>query len=340
MKILAIESSCDETAAAVVQDGRTILSSVIDSQVEEHKLYGGVVPEIASRRHAENICAVVQKALDDAGETFQSIDAVAVTYAPGLIGALLVGVNYAKGVALASGKPLIPVHHIRGHIAANYLTHPQLEPPFLCLVVSGGHSHIIQVKDYTKFEIIGRTRDDAAGEAFDKAARVLGFHYPGGIFIDRAAQQGTRGTYKLPHPKVNGSDFDFSFSGLKTAVINLSHHAQQKGETLDVNNLAADFQGTVADILTDHLMRAAEHTGSRKIVVAGGVSANSGLRGALQKACSQRDYELYLPQLSLCGDNAAMIGSQAYYEYLAGARADLSLNGVASMPVDEAFLSL
>lgn len=340
MKILAIESSCDETAAAIVQDGRTILSSVINSQVEEHKLYGGVVPEIASRRHAENICAVVQQALDDAGETFQSIDAVAVTYAPGLIGALLVGVNYAKGVALASGKPLIPVHHIRGHIAANYLTHPQLEPPFLCLVVSGGHSHIIQVKDYTKFEIIGRTRDDAAGEAFDKAARVLGFHYPGGIFIDRAAQQGTRGTYKLPHPKVNGSDFDFSFSGLKTAVINLSHHAQQKGEPLNVNNLAADFQGTVADILTDHLMRAAEHTGSRKIVVAGGVSANSGLRGALQKACSQRDYELYLPQLSLCGDNAAMIGSQAYYEYLAGARADLSLNGVASMPVDEAFLSL
>lgn len=339
MKILAIESSCDETAAAVIQDGRTILSSVIDSQVEEHKLYGGVVPEIASRRHAENICAVVQKALDDAGETFQSIDAIAVTYAPGLIGALLVGVNYAKGVALASGKPLIPVHHIRGHIAANYLTHPQLEPPFLCLVVSGGHSHIIQVKDYTKFDIIGRTRDDAAGEAFDKAARVLGFHYPGGIFIDRAAQQGTRGTYKLPHPKVNGSDFDFSFSGLKTAVINLSHHAQQKGETLNVNNLAADFQGTVADILTDHLMRAAEYTGSHKIVVAGGVSANSGLRGALQKACSQRDYELYLPQLSLCGDNAAMIGSQAYYEYLAGARADLSLNGVASMPVDEAFLS-
>ena len=340
MKILAIESSCDETAAAIIQDGRTILSSVIDSQVEEHKLYGGVVPEIASRRHAENICAVVQQALDDAGETFQSIDAVAVTYAPGLIGALLVGVHYAKGVALASGKPLIPVHHIRGHIAANYLTHPQLEPPFLCLVASGGHSHIIQVKDYTKFEIIGRTRDDAAGEAFDKAARVLGFHYPGGIFIDRAAQQGVRGTYKLPHPKVNGSDFDFSFSGLKTAVINLSHHAQQKGETLNVNNLAADFQGTVADILTDHLMRAAEYTGSRKIVVAGGVSANSGLRGALQTACAQRGYELYLPQLSLCGDNAAMIGSQAYYEYLAGARADMSLNGVASMPVDEAFLSL
>ena len=319
MKILAIESSCDETAAAVIEDGRTIRSSVINSQVEEHKLYGGVVPEIASRRHAENICAVVEKALSDAGETFSSIDAVAVTYAPGLIGALLVGVNYAKGVALASGKPLIPVHHIRGHIAANYLTHPDLKPPFLCLVASGGHSHIIKVNDYTDFEIIGRTRDDAAGEAFDKAAA-----------------QGKRGEYKLPKPKVNGSDFDFSFSGLKTAVINISHHAQQKGESIDVNNLAADFQGTVADILTDHLMRAAEYTNSKKIVVAGGVSANSGLRSALEAACKKHGYELYLPKLSLCGDNAAMIGSQAYYEYLAGVRADLSLNGVASMPVDQA----
>lgn len=338
MKILAIESSCDETAAAVIEDGRKICSSVINSQVEEHKLYGGVVPEIASRRHAENICAVVEKALEDAGETFDSIDAVAVTYAPGLIGALLVGVNYAKGVALASGKPLIPVHHIRGHIAANYLSHPELKPPFLCLVVSGGHSHIIKVNDYTKFEIIGRTRDDAAGEAFDKAARVMGFNYPGGIFIDKAAQQGVRGTYHLPKPKVNGSEFDFSFSGLKTAVINIAHHAQQKGEEININNLAADFQGTVADMLTDHLMRAAEYTNSKKIVVAGGVSANSGLRNAITKACKERNYELYLPQLSLCGDNAAMIGSQAYYEYLAGKRADLSLNGVASMPVDEAFL--
>lgn len=340
MKILAIESSCDETAAAVIEDGRIIRSSVIDSQVEEHKLYGGVVPEIASRRHAENICAVVQKALEDAQETFQSIDAVAVTYAPGLIGALLVGLNYAKGVALASGKPLIPVHHIRGHIAANYLTHPDLKPPFLCLVVSGGHSHIIKVNDYTKFEILGRTRDDAAGEAFDKAARVLGFTYPGGIFIDKAAQQGVRGQYKLPKPRVNGAELDFSFSGLKTAVINISHHAQQKGEELNVNNLAADFQGTVADILTNHLMRAAEQSHSDKIVVAGGVSANSGLRSALEKACAQRGYQLYMPKLSLCGDNAAMIGSQAYYEYLAGVRADLSLNGVASMPVDQAFADL
>ncbi|CDA62186.1 MAG: tRNA (adenosine(37)-N6)-threonylcarbamoyltransferase complex transferase subunit TsaD [Clostridium sp.] len=332
MKILAIESSCDETAAAVVEDGRRIISSVINSQVDEHKLYGGVVPEIASRRHVENICAVVQQALEQAGESFESIDAVAVTYAPGLIGALLVGLNYAKGVALASGKPLIPVHHIRGHIAANYLTHPQLEPPFLCLVASGGHSHILLAHDYTHFEVIGRTRDDAAGEAFDKAARVLGFPYPGGIYIDKAAQLGQRGHYKLPKPKVNGSDFDFSFSGLKTAVINLSHHAQQKGEQLSVNDLAADFQGTVADILTDHLMRAAQFTGQKKIVIAGGVSANSGLRQALQTACADRGYELYLPQLSLCGDNAAMIGSQAYYEYLAGVRGDLSLNGIASLP--------
>ena len=217
------------------------------------------------------------------------------------------------------------------------MTHPDLTPPFLCLVASGGHSHIIQVNDYTDFTIIGRTRDDAAGEAFDKAARVLGFPYPGGIHIDRAAQQGRRGQYKLPKPKVNGSDFDFSFSGLKTAVINISHHAQQVGEQIDVNNLAADFQGTVADILTDHLMRAAEHTGANKIVVAGGVSANSGLRAALSKACEERGYPLYLPQLSLCGDNAAMIGSQAYYEYRAGVRGDLSLNGVASMPVDKIF---
>lgn len=338
MKILAIESSCDETAAAVVEDGRTVLSSVINSQVEEHKLYGGVVPEIASRRHAENICGVVEKALADAKATFQTIDAVAVTYAPGLIGALLVGVNYAKGAALAAGKPLIPVHHIRGHIAANYIAHPDLKPPFLCLVVSGGHSHIILAEDYTKFQILGRTRDDAAGEAFDKAARTLGYHYPGGIYIDQAAQRGSRGQYSLPKPKVNGSEYDFSFSGLKTAVINLVHHAQQKGQEINRDNLAAEFQGTVAEILTDHLMRAAQDTGSETIVVAGGVSANSGVRSALEAACKQKGYRLYLPPLELCGDNAAMIGAQAYYEFLAGTRGDLSLNGVASMPVDQAFL--
>lgn len=337
MKILAIESSCDETAAAVIEDGRKILSSVVDTQIATHALYGGVVPEIASRRHMEAVVRVTEQALKDAEMDKHDVDAVAATCAPGLIGALLVGANFGKSLAFAMNKPFIPVHHIRGHIAANYLTHPDLAPPFLCLVASGGHSHIIQVNDYTDFTIIGRTRDDAAGEAFDKAARVLGFPYPGGIHIDRAAQQGKRGQYKLPKPKVNGSDFDFSFSGLKTAVINISHHAQQVGEQIDVNNLAADFQGTVADILTDHLMRAAEHTGANKIVVAGGVSANSGLRAALSKACEERGYPLYLPQLSLCGDNAAMIGSQAYYEYRAGVRGDLSLNGVASMPVDKIF---
>ena len=332
MYILGIESSCDETAAAIVEDGKHLISNVISTSVKEQALYGGVVPEIASRRHAEYISATVQQALQDANMAIADVDAVAVTFAPGLIGAVLVGVNFAKGLAYGAGKPLVPVHHLRGHIAANYLTHPQLEPPFLCLVASGGHSHILLAHDYTHFEVIGRTRDDAAGEAFDKAARVLGFPYPGGIYIDKAAQLGQRGHYKLPKPKVNGSDFDFSFSGLKTAVINLSHHAQQKGEQLSVNDLAADFQGTVADILTDHLMRAAQFTGQKKIVIAGGVSANSGLRQALQTACADRGYELYLPQLSLCGDNAAMIGSQAYYEYLAGVRGDLSLNGIASLP--------
>ena len=332
MNILAFESSCDETAVAVVRDGRAVLSDAILSQADMHALYGGVVPEIASRKHMEAIAGLTDQALADAGLTKSDVDAVAVTYAPGLIGAVLVGVSFAKSVAYALDVPLIPVHHIRGHIAANYLTHPQLEPPFLCLVASGGHSHILLAHDYTHFEVIGRTRDDAAGEAFDKAARVLGFPYPGGIYIDKAAQLGQRGHYKLPKPKVNGSDFDFSFSGLKTAVINLSHHAQQKGEQLSVNDLAADFQGTVADILTDHLMRAAQFTGQKKIVIAGGVSANSGLRQALQTACADRGYELYLPQLSLCGDNAAMIGSQAYYEYLAGVRGDLSLNGIASLP--------
>lgn len=337
MIILSVETSCDETAVALVRDGREVLTDQIFSQADLHAVYGGGVPEIASRSHTEVISYLAQRALSAAGVTRRDIGAVAVTYAPGLIGALLVGVNFAKAAALTMNVPLVPVHHIRGHIAANYLTHPDLTPPFLCLVASGGHSHIIQVNDYTDFTIIGRTRDDAAGEAFDKAARVLGFPYPGGIHIDRAAQQGKRGQYKLPKPKVNGSDFDFSFSGLKTAVINISHHAQQVGEQIDVNNLAADFQGTVADILTDHLMRAAEHTGANKIVVAGGVSANSGLRAALSKACEERGYPLYLPQLSLCGDNAAMIGSQAYYEYRAGVRGDLSLNGVASMPVDKIF---
>lgn len=314
MKILAIESSCDETAAAVVEDGRTVLSSVINSQVDEHKKYGGVVPEIASRRHTENIVPVVRGALADAGLTLPEIDAVAVTSAPGLIGALLVGVNYAKGLAYATGKPLIAVNHIRGHIAANYLAFPELKPPFLCLVASGGHSHIIEVLDYTELRVIGRTRDDAAGEAFDKCARAMGFPYPGGIYIDEAATRGDPKKYKLPRPKVDGSPYDFSFSGLKTSVINLFHNARQKGEAVDIDSLCASFQLAVCDLLTGRLEAAARQYGYSTIVAAGGVSANRGLRARLESLCTQNGWTLCLPPLSLCGDNAAMIGSQAFYE--------------------------
>lgn len=334
MRLLAIESSCDETAAAVVEDGRTVLSSVINSQVEEHRQYGGVVPEIASRRHAENIIGVTQKALDDASLTMDGIDGIAVTYAPGLIGAVLVGVNFAKGLALATQKPLIPVHHIRGHIAANYLAHPDLKPPFLCLVVSGGHSHLIEVLDYTQFRVIGRTRDDAAGEAFDKAARAMGFPYPGGVYLDKAAQNGNPAAYALPRPKVEGSPYDFSFSGLKTAVVNLLHNAEQKGQTIVTDDLAASFQHAVVEILSGRLLAAAEEFGYEKLVIAGGVSANSGLRKALEEGCKARGYALYQPPLNLCGDNAAMIGSQGYYEFLAGHTAGMDLNGVASLPID------
>ena len=289
LKILAIESSCDETAAAVVEDGRKVLSSAVNSQVEEHRKYGGVVPEIASRRHTENIVGIVDEALREAGCNLEDVDAVAVTAAPGLIGALLVGVNYAKGLALAAGKPLIPVHHIRGHIAANYLAHPDLKPPFLCLVASGGHSHIIEVKSYTEFSVIGKTRDDAAGEAFDKAARAMGYPYPGGVFVDKAAQKGDPAKYPLPHPKVEGSPYDFSFSGLKTAVINLIHNAAQKGQEVDTDSLCASFQKTVAEILTGRLMLAADTYGYRTIVVAGGVSANSGLRSMLETPVRNRE---------------------------------------------------
>ena len=334
MKLLAIESSCDETAAAVVENGRHVLSSVINSQMEEHRQYGGVVPEIASRRHTENIIAVTQKALNDASVCLEEIDGIAVTYAPGLIGALLVGVNFAKGLVLATQKPLIPVHHIRGHIAANYIAHPELEPPFLCLVVSGGHSHLIEVLGYTKFRIIGRTRDDAAGEAFDKAARAMGFPYPGGVFLDQAARQGGPSVYKLPRPKVEGSPYDFSFSGLKTAVVNLLHNASQKGEAVEINNLAASFQQAVVEILSSRFLAAAEQFGYKKLVIAGGVSANSGLRKKMEDECKRRGYALYQPPLSLCGDNAAMIGAQGYYEFLAGHTAGLDLNGVASLPID------
>lgn len=333
MLVLGIESSCDETACAVVRDGREVLSNVVASQIEEHRLYGGVVPEIASRRHAEAISQIYRQALEEAGVTLEGIGAVAVTYAPGLIGCLLVGLNFAKGLAYSAGKPLVPVHHLRGHIAANYIAHPDLQPPFLCLVVSGGHSHIIEVLSYTAFRVVGRTLDDAAGEAFDKAARTLGFPYPGGIALDRAAQRGDKEAFSFPTPKVAGK-YDFSFSGLKTAVINTAHNAAQRGAELPVDDICASFQEKVADILCHNLLAAARDLGYKTLAVAGGVSANSGLRGKLSERCREEGLALYLPPLSLCGDNGAMIASQGYYEYCAGNLAGLGWNAVASLPID------
>ena len=335
MLILGIESSCDETAASVIEDCRTIRSSVISTQIAEHRKYGGVVPEIASRRHCENILGVTRKALDDAGVTLADLDCIAVTYAPGLIGALLVGVNFAKGLAMAAGKPLIPVHHIAGHIATNYLSHKELEPPYLCLVASGGHSHIIEVLSYTEFRVVGRTHDDAAGECFDKCARAMGFPYPGGVHVDEAAQKGDAKAFRLPHPAVAGSEFDFSFSGLKTAVINLLHHAEQKGEEINRNDLSASLQATISEILTGKTICAAEALGYKKIALAGGVSANSGVRAALSGACAKRGYDFFMPEKPLCGDNGAMIACQGSYNFLAGMTADESLNAVATLSMDD-----
>ncbi len=332
MNILGIETSCDETAAAVVKDGREVLSSVIASQIEEHKIYGGVVPEIASRRHSEAISAVTEKALSDAGLTLDEIDAIAVTYAPGLIGALLVGVNFAKGLALSSGKPLVPVHHLRGHIASNYITNKELQPSFLCLVVSGGHSHIIEAEDYTRLKVIGRTRDDAAGEAFDKAARAMGIPYPGGVHLDEIAENGDDTAYKLPRPRVEGAPLDFSFSGLKTAVINLLHNAGQKNESIDIANLAASYRKAVVDLLTGNFLLAARELGTNRLVVAGGVSANRLLRRRL-KELEDKGFEIYMPALDLCGDNAAMIAAQGYYELLAGNTAGMELNAHAQRDI-------
>lgn len=336
MKILAIESSCDETAAAVVEDGRKVLSSKIASQVEEHKIYGGVVPEIASRRHAEAISGIVKAALEEAKLTLDDIDAVAVTYAPGLIGALLVGVNYAKALAYSKGIPLIPVHHLRSHIAANYITHEDLKPPFFCLVVSGGHSHMVEVKSYTEFKIIGRTRDDAAGEALDKAARSMGLPYPGGLNLDREAKNGNPDAFRFPRPRVSDNPYDFSFSGLKTSVINTIHNAKQKGEEINIPDLGASFMNAVTSFLCDNTEKAAKELGYSKIVLAGGVSANSVLRGKMEKLCKKHKWELYLPALSLCGDNAAMVGAQGYYEYLDGKTAGLDLNAYATMNIETA----
>ena len=335
MKILAFESSCDETAVAVVEDGRKILSDAIASQADLHALYGGVVPEIASRKHVEAIAALTEQALDQAGCTRADIDAVAVTYAPGLIGAVLVGVSFAKSVAYALGVPLIPVHHIRGHIAANYLAFPELEPPFLALAISGGNTLIVDVQDYTDLKILGSTRDDAAGECFDKAARVLGLPYPGGAPMDKLAQGSKGGVYQLPHAHVDGAELDMSFSGLKTAVVNLAHHAQQVGEELDRAALARDFAQAVSDELVPRVMLAAERTGHKIIAAAGGVAANSVSRADLERACSQRGLKLCLPPLRLCGDNGAMIGAQGYYEFLAGHTAGMELNAYATRDISE-----
>lgn len=333
MRILGIESSCDETAAAVVENGRIVKSNVIASSLEEHKLYGGVVPEIASRRHAEAISGVVSQALADAGCTFRDIDAVAVTYAPGLIGALLVGVSFAKGLAVSAGKPLVPVHHLRSHIAANYLT-SDVEPPFLSLVVSGGHSHIVAVNSYTDYKIIGKTRDDAAGEALDKAGRAMGLPYPGGVSIDKISAQGDRNAYAFPHPRVDGAPYDFSFSGLKTSVINTIHNASQKGEPIHTADLAASYQKAVVGCLVDHLEKAAVNYKYKKIVLAGGVSANSLLRAECEKFCKKRGIRLFKPELNYCGDNGAMVAAQGYYEYQSGVKAGSNLNAYANMPID------
>ena len=334
MILLGIESSCDETAASLVEDGRAILSSVVASQVEEHKIYGGVVPEIASRRHSEAIVGVVKEALEQGGKTLSQIDGIAVTYAPGLIGALLVGVNFAKGLSLSTGLPLIPVHHLRGHIASNYLSNPDLEPPFLCLVVSGGHSHIVQVEDYTRLKILGRTRDDAAGEAFDKAARAMGIPYPGGVEMDKIAEEGNPDAYKLPHPRVEGAPLDFSFSGLKTAVLNLLNNAKQKGVEVSVPDLCASYRKAVVTCLTENFFKAVEMTGAKTLAAAGGVSANRLLRRELERLAKERGLSLYLPERSLCGDNAAMIASQGYYEFLAGNTAGMDLNACAQRSIE------
>ena len=333
MNILAVESSCDETAVAIVRDGRQVLTDCIASQVDLHRLYGGVVPEIASRKHIEAIYGLADQALKNANMTRKDIDAVAVTYAPGLIGAVLVGVNFAKGAAFAMDKPLIPVHHIRGHIAANYLAYPELEPPFLCLVVSGGHTMIVEVKDYTDMSILGTSLDDAAGECFDKVARVLGMPYPGGAALDRAAQQGDETKYTLPRSKPGENPYNMSFSGLKTAALNLIHHAQQVGEEIDIPSLCASFSAAVSDTLVPRMVMAMEQTGYRKVAVAGGVAANSRIRRDILAAAQQLGAHVYMPPLSLCGDNGAMIGAQAYYEYLAGNTADMSLNAYATKSI-------
>lgn len=333
--ILAIESSCDETAAAVVKNGRTVLSNVISSQIELHKLYGGVVPEIASRKHIEKINQVIEEALEEAGMSLEEMDAIGVTYGPGLVGALLVGVAEAKAIAYAVQKPLVGVHHIEGHISANYIENLDLEPPFVCLVVSGGHTHLVVVNDYGKYQIIGRTRDDAAGEAFDKVARAIGLGYPGGPKIDKLSKEGNADAIKFPKAHVEGAPYDFSFSGVKSAVLNYINGAHMKGETVVEADIAASFQKAVTDVLVEHAMKAVKDFGMDKFAIAGGVASNSTLRAAMKEACEKNGVKFYHPSPIFCTDNAAMIGAAAYYEYMAGVRHGWDLNAVPNLKLGE-----
>lgn len=333
--ILAIESSCDETAAAVVRNGREVLSNVISSQIDLHRLYGGVVPEIASRKHIERINQVIEEALEEAEKTLEEMDAIAVTYGPGLVGALLVGVAEAKAIAFATKKPLIGVHHIEGHISANYIENKKLEPPFICLVVSGGHTHLVRVADYGTYEILGRTRDDAAGEAFDKVARAIGLGYPGGPKIDKLSKEGNEKAISFPKAKVNGSPYDFSFSGLKSAVLNYINSCEMKGEKINEADIAASFQKAVIDVLVEHAMMAVRDFGSDKLAIAGGVASNSGLRAAMEQACVENEIEFYYPSPIFCTDNAAMIGAAAYYEMKKGVLHGWDLNAVPNLKLGE-----
>ena len=335
INILAIESSCDETAAAVVRNGREVLSNVIYSQIDLHTLYGGVVPEIASRKHIDKINQVVEKAIADSGMELKDMDAVAVTYGPGLVGPLLVGVSFAKALAYGANLPIIGVHHIEGHICANYIANKDLEPPFMCLIVSGGHTHLVKVADYGKYEILGKTEDDAAGEAFDKVARAIGLGYPGGPKIDKVSKSGNPEAIKFPRAKVGGSEYDFSFSGLKSAVLNYLNTASMNNETIVTEDVAASFQQAVIDVLVGHSIEALNQYGFKKFAIAGGVASNSGLREAFEKACAERDIEFFLPPPILCTDNAAMIGSAAYFEYIRGQRDGLDLNAVPNLKLGE-----
>lgn len=335
MNILAIESSCDETAAAVVQDGRKVLSNIISSQIEIHKLYGGVVPEIASRKHIEKVIQVVDEALKEASLTMDEIDAVAVTYGPGLVGALLVGVSAAKAIAFAHNKPLIGVHHIEGHISANYIENEELEPSFLCLVVSGGHTNLVIVKDYGEYEVLGKTRDDAAGEAFDKVARAIGLGYPGGPKIQKISEEGNKDAIAFPRAKVADNPFDFSFSGLKSSVLNYINSCEMKGEEINKADIAASFQEAVVEVLVSHTIEGAKQLGFKKIAMAGGVASNTVLRAAMKEACKRRGFMFYHPSPILCTDNAAMIGAAAYYDYKKGLISDLTLNAVPSLKLGQ-----